>query len=180
MPSTPVSGQISFDQIKSLSTDKIGYTPPANVSLGTLASIVRQFGQRAPGYDNIAFSNFYISTIAGYGIVTTTESYGGQYYANKNDGTITVWFRWNTFKRQSGGNNIYVRVNVLRGNTVVSSQAKSINWYNPNNQNFIQFTSLNSEIYNVSIEDLITGAIINTQQVSITYNGANNSYFYNL
>ena len=48
MPSTPLAGEMSFSRIKSLTTDKVGYTPPANVSISTLASVVRQFGQHAP------------------------------------------------------------------------------------------------------------------------------------
>jgi hypothetical protein len=162
MPSTPLAGQISFTQIKELTTDKLGYTPPANVSIGTLAGVIRQFGQKAPGANNIAFSNFYFSTIGGFTITTTPIKFTKKCWVNRCDttisaqGTITVWFKSNTFKRNSN-NNFSVRVEIKQQilpdwqkilqneprsaeYTVVATITKNIDWNNPNNDNFIKYT----------------------------------------
>ena len=177
MPSTPLAGQISFTQIKELSTDKLGYTPPANVSIGTLAGVVRQFGQKAPGVNNIAFSNFYQSTIAGYTITTTSETFK-KYYADNDNGTIKIWFRSKTFK-QRADNNYYVKVTAQEKNDLVDSEVKLINWDTPGSNNFIMFNNQNSNDYTVTVTDLTTGALINTHQVEIQYNGGSLNYSFN-
>lgn len=177
MSSTPLTGEMSFSAVKSLTTDKIGYTPPANVSIGTLASVVRQYGQKAPGSDNIAFSNFRESTIGGYVVVTTSESFK-QYYANNNDGTITVWFRSNTFKNRGDGN-YYVRVTAQQdGDSTVDAEAKLINWSNWT-QNFIRLPSQDSGNYTVTVSDLTTGALIGRTRVNVAYNGSSQTYNFN-
>lgn len=177
MPSTPISGQISFSDVKTLTTDKLGYAPPVNVSIGTLAGVVRQFGQKAPGEKNIAFSNFYQSTIAGYTITTTSETFK-QYYADNNNGTITVWFRSKTFKKRAD-NYYYVKVTAQEKNDLVDTEVKLINWNTPGDNNFIKFSNQDSNDYTVTVTELTTGALINTQQVKVEYNGGSLSYSYN-
>ena len=178
MPSTPISGPLSASAIKSLTTDKLGYTPPVNASIGTLAGVVRQFGQKAPGVNNIAFSNFYLSTIAGYVIVTTSESFQN-YYAALNNGTITTWFRSNTFKKRTD-NNYYVKVTAQEdGDSAIDQEVKLISWSNPNNQNFISLPNQDSGNYTVNVTDLTTGALIGSSRVNVAYNGGNQTYYYN-
>jgi hypothetical protein len=178
MPSTPLAGQISFSDVKSLTTDKLGYNPPANVSIGTLAGVVRQFGQKAPGANNIAFSNFYLSTIAGYVIVTTSESFQ-KYYAALNNGRIIVYFRSNTFKKRTD-NNYYVKVTAQQdGDGVVDTEVKLINWNTPGSNNFIDLPNQDSGNYTVNVTDLTTGALINSSRVNVAYNGGNQTYYYN-
>lgn len=180
MPSTPLAGQISFTQIKGLTTDKLGYTPPVNVSIGTLAGVVRQFGQKAPGVNYIAFSNFYLSTIAGYVIVTISESFQN-YYAARNDGLIQIWFRSNTFKKRTGyDENIYVKATAQQdGDSVVDVEVKLINWANPNNNNYINIPGQDSGNYTVQITDLTTGALVGSSRVNVAYNGGNQVYHFN-
>jgi hypothetical protein len=180
MSSTPLAGPISFSDVKSLTTDKLGYNPPANVSIGTLAGVVRQFGQKAPSTNNIAFSNFYLSTIAGYVIVTTSESFQ-KYYAALNNGTITTWFRSNTFKKRTGvDNNYYVRVTAQQdGDGVVDTEVKLINWYHQGSNNFIYLPNQDSGNYTVNVTDLTTGALIGSSRVNVAYNGGNQTYWYN-
>ena len=178
MPSTPLAGQISFTQIKELTTDKLGYTPPANVSVGTLAGVVRQFGQKAPEVNNIAFSNFYLSTIAGYTITTTSESFQ-EYYAALNNGRIIIYFRSKTFKERTDSN-YYVKVTAQQdGDTVVDTEVKLINWDTPGNNNFIDLPNQDSGNYTVNVTDLTTGALINSSRVNVAYNGSNQTYSYN-
>lgn len=167
MPSTPISGQISFSDVKSLTTDKLGYTPPVNVSIGTLASVVRQFGQKAPSSNNIAFSNFYLSTIAGYTITTSGESYQ-KYYQTKDDGSITVKFRSNTFKKRAGDSNYYVKVTTQeKGDGIIDTEVKLIDWNDSTTNNFIKFSNQNAGIYIVTVTDLTTGALIGTSEVTV-------------
>jgi hypothetical protein len=180
MPSTPLAGQISFSDVKSLTTDKIGYTPPVNVSLGTLAGVVRQFGQKAPSTNNIAFSNFYLSTIAGYVIVTTSESFQ-KYYAALNNGSIVVYFRSTTFKKRTGvDNNYYVKVTAQQdGDRTVDTEVKLTTWSSANTNNFISLPNQDSGNYTVNVTDLTTGALIGSSRVNVAYNGGNQTYSYN-
>lgn len=172
MPSTPLRGQISYDQIKNLSRDKVGYSPPANVSLSTLASIVRQFGQQAPGANNIAFSNFYASTIAGYVIETIPEN-PKYYYRNNNDGIIEVTFRNSTFKNDGQGS-AYVRVTALVGGSVVRQTAEFIDWDGADEP--IGMGGFNSGDYAVVVADLITGSAVGTTNVTVGYGGSRLTY----
>jgi hypothetical protein len=214
MPSTPLAGQISFSDVKSLTTDKLGYNPPVNVSIGTLASVVRQFGQKAPSSNNIAFSNFYLSTIGGFTVTTTSTKYTKKCWVNRCDvkisaqGTITVWFKSNTFKRNSN-NKFSVKVEIKQETppdwkavlqkkpssvqyTVVATITKTIDWNNPNNDNFIKYidTQFNNNglglvlsgegiNYIITVSDLTTGAIIGTSNVIVNIQGSNNSYYVN-
>ena len=215
MPSTPLAGQISFSDVKSLTTDKLGYNPPANVSIGTLAGVVRQFGQKAPSTNNIAFSNFYFSTIGGFTITTTPIKFTSKCWVNRCDtkisaqGTINVWFKSNTFKRNSN-NKFSVRVEIKQQippdwktilqnkprsaeYTVVATITKNIDWNNPNNDNFIKYTDAqfnNSGLlyildreksinYIITVSDLTTGAIIGISNVVVNIQGSSNSYYVN-
>jgi hypothetical protein len=172
MPSTPLRGEISYNQIKSLTTDKVGYSPPANVSLSTLASIVRQFGQRAPGANNIAFSNFYGSTIAGYVIETIPEN-PKYYYRNNNDGVIEVTVRNSTFKNDGQGS-AYVRVTAWAGGSVVRQTAEFIDWAGADEP--IGMGGFNSGGYAVVVADLITGSAVGTTSVTVGYGGGRLTY----
>jgi hypothetical protein len=176
MPSTPLAGQISFSDVKSLTTDKIGYTPPVNASLGTLAGVVRQFGQKAPSTNNIAFSNFYLSTIAGYVIETIPEN-PRYYYNNNNDGCIEISFRNSTFKNDGSGTS-YVKATVLAGSTTVRQVAEFIDW-NSAEEETIGITGLNSGNYTVTITDLTTGGVIGTTSVTVNYGGSRLTYYNN-
>ena len=179
MPATPKDGQISFSQIKDLSTDKLGYTPPSNVSLGTLADVVRRFGQKGPPSTNLAFSGFYQSTIAGYVITTSSESFK-KYYANKDDGAIRIWFRGKTFKN-NGSNQYYVKVTTKEdGDSTTDQEIKLLNWDNlSSTPNSIAFTKQNSGNYTVTVTDLTTGATVNSHRVVVEYNGGGRTYDFN-
>ena len=181
MPSTPSTGQISFSAVRSLATDKLGYIPPANVSLGTLADVVRQFGQKAPGVNNIAFSNFYQSTIAGYVIETTSETQE-DYYQSIDDGAIKVIFRSTTFKKNDT-NQYYVKVTVQEndgeGDNQITSVVKLIAWNSSTTDNFINVPNLDSGPYTVTVTDLTTGALINSTEVEVGYVAGSKTYFYN-
>lgn len=172
MPSTPISGPLSASDIKSLTTDKVGYTPPVNVSIGTLASIVRQFGQRAPGDNNIAFSNFYASTIAGYVIETIPEN-PRYYYRNNNDGVIEVTFRNSTFKNDGQGS-AYVRVVVSKGGSVVRQTAEFIDWNGADEP--AGMGGFDAGDYVVGVGDLVTGSWIGSTNVTVGYGGGRLTY----
>lgn len=173
MPSTPLSGSISFSDVKSLTTDKIGFIPPANASIGELAAVVRQFGQKAPGVNNIAFSDFYLSTIGGYIIETTSESFQ-KYYAALNDGVITVRFRSTTFKRTPSAAKYYIKVTTqLAGDSINDQEVKLIDWTDTTTNNFIIFNNQNSGSYTVTVTDLTTGALIGSSIAVVQYNGSN-------
>ena len=103
MPATPISGQITFSDIINLAKDYPGYTPPANIGLQALALHVRTHGQAAPqNYpNNIAFSNFRLSTIVNWSVSSTPETYSQ--YGNNNDGTISVSLNLPTFKIGNSG-----------------------------------------------------------------------------
>jgi len=175
MPSTPKTGQISFTQIKSLTTDKIGYTPPVNVSIGTLAGVVRQFGQKAPGASNIAFSNFYLSTIAGYVIKTIPEN-PKYYYKNNNDGAIVTTFRNSTFKNDGQGQ-AYVRVTASKNGSVVKQSAEFIDWDGAEEP--VGLTGFDSGNYTVGVIDLVTGSTIGNTEVQVGYGGSSLTYAVN-
>ena len=181
MPSTPLAGQISFTQIKELTTDKLGYIPPANVSIGTLADVVRQFGQKGPLATNLAFSNFYQSTIAGYVIETTSETQE-DYYQLLDDGAIKVIFRSTTFKKYNT-TQYYVKVTVQEndgeGDNQITSVVKLITWNSSTTDNFINVPNLDSGPYTVTVTDLTTGALINSTEVEVGYVAGKKTYFYN-
>ena len=103
MPATPISGQITFSDIINLAKDLPGYNPPANIGLQALALHVRTYGQAAPqNYpNNIAFSNFRLSTIVNWSVSSTPETYSK--YGNNNNGTISVSLNLPTFKTGNSG-----------------------------------------------------------------------------
>lgn len=201
MPSTPITGQISFNDVKSLASDKSGYTAPANVSLGTLAGVVRQFGQRAPGVDNIFFSQFYASTIAAYTISTTPIKYTKYGFGNRNlknlvEGTITVSLKAKTFKKNTS-NQGYVTVKITKDLTgreeIVYNQATYIDW-NSGVGSIVYKTNYwggktvktgpvsplpGVEKHKVYVTDSNTGAAISTTSIVINTNGAATSYSIN-
>jgi hypothetical protein len=179
MPSTPTSGQISFSDVKSLTTDKLGYIPPTNITIGELAAVVRQFGQKGPNATNLAFSNFYQSTIAGYTILTTSETFQN-YYAALNNGVIQITFRSKTFKKTPDATKYYIKATTqLAGDSINDQEVKLIDWTDTTTDNFITFNNQDSGSYTVDVTDLTTGALIGSSTAVVQYNGGNTTYFIN-
>jgi hypothetical protein len=103
MPATPISGPISFSNIINLAKDYPGYIPPANIGLQALTLHVRTYGQSIPpNYpNNIAFSDFRLSTIVNWSVSMTNET--PSTYGNNDNGTISVLLNLSTFKADAAG-----------------------------------------------------------------------------
>lgn len=177
MPSTPLQGQITFSDVKSLTTDKVGFIPPSDVSIGSLANVVRQFGQKAPTATNLAFSGFYSSTIGGYTILTKPETFQ-DYYASLNDGDIIITLRNNTLKKRLD-NKYYVKITTQEiGDEELDQQAVLLNW-DGTGGNTVTFTGQDAGTYLVTVTDLTTGGVIGVTTVVVEYNGVENTYYSN-
>lgn len=162
MPATPISGHITFSDIISLAKDYPGYTPSANITLKDLALHVRTYGQAfPPNYpNNIAFSDFRLSTIVNWSVSSTNET--PSTYGSNDNGTIGATFNLSTFKADASG---FRKLQVsLPGQedpiqTITTSAAGS--------QTLI-FDGMPSGSYTVNVIDLVTNVATN-KSITVGY-----------
>jgi hypothetical protein len=169
MPSTPVSGQITFDDILLLAEDQPGYVAPPNVGLKDLALHIRTYGQSIPpNYPiNISFSDFRFSTIVNWSVSSIPET-ASQYYGNNDDGKITVTLELDTFKTGNSGltdgkKAIAVSIPGATTQTIYTAETgfKSIKFGGGGGL-------FNSALYIVSVKDIVTN-VTTTKTVWVGY-----------
>ena len=163
MAATPLSGQIAASDLYELNSDAVvGFVSEPNLSIRTVATIVRAYGQPSPSLSsttNIKFSDFYATTIMSVYVQSTPES--ASTYADSNNGTITVTTQ--DIKFGSLGTSVTVTLDGVASQTINISGAIA---------DVFTFTGLNSGAYTLSIRDNVTGKS-QAFSISVQYAGVN-------